>query len=146
MTSKKDPRRKRLLIDPQFQAVFACYAAILTIIMVPVFFLGNIYFFRLFEQKVNSLNLPNGTEILEFAERQQKLMVVVFIGATILAVLINVIVSYIISNRIAGSMYRLRTSMNQADNFANAQRIEPRKADFFQEVTKAYNQLLDRSR
>lgn len=140
----KSFRRKRLLINPQFQAVFALYAAITTLLMVPIFVAANYYFFNLFANKAHSLGLPPEHKLLEFVEQQQTFMVVVFIMATCLALFINVISSYIFSNRIAGSMYRLTTVMNQAMDAETANKIHPRKFDFFKEVLEAYNQLIDR--
>jgi hypothetical protein len=131
------PRRKRLLINPRFQAVFALYAILTTFVMVPIFVAANYYFFNLFAMKANSLGLPADHQLLQFVERQQKLMVVVFILATGLATMINVTLSYIFSNRIAGSMYRLTTTMNRSMNALNADKIHARKFDFFKEVYEA---------
>ncbi len=145
MRSQESPRRKRLVIDPHFQAVFALYAVITTVVMVPVFLAANSYFFSLFASKAEAMGLPQDAELLNFVQRQQTLMIVVFICATILAIVINVIASYIFSNRIAGSMFRLKAALSQAKDFESAKKINPRKFDFFQDVTEAYNQLLDRS-
>lgn len=75
----KVPRRKRLLINPQFQALFALYAVVTTLLMVPIFFAVNYYFFNLFSAYALSLGLPPNHEILQFAARQQTLLVVVFL-------------------------------------------------------------------
>jgi hypothetical protein len=140
------PRRKRLLINLKFQALFALYAVVTTLIMVPFFVVANYYFFNRFDEKASAIGLPPSHEIVQFVKRQQTLMVVVFIFATVFVILVNMIVSYIVSNRIAGSMYRLTTAMNQANDIASAEKIHPRRHDFFTEVLEAYNQLLDRSR
>ncbi|MGZ3723945.1 MAG: hypothetical protein ACXVA9_13470 [Bdellovibrionales bacterium] len=140
------PRRKRLLINPQFQAVFALYAIVTTLLMVPIFIAGNFYFFNLFSTKAHMLGLPPEHELLQFVDRQQTLMVVVFILGTFVAVSMNVVFSYMFSNRIAGSLYRLTTVMNQTMDVASANKIHSRKFDFFTDVYEAYNQLLDRLR
>jgi len=142
----KNVRRKRLLINPQFQAIFAMYAVVTTLAMVPLFMVANFYFFTLFKGKAASLGLPPEHELVQFAERQQTLMIAVFIGATLLAVAINLVISYVFSNRIAGSMYRLTTEFNQTQHLSQASPIQPRQKDYFTEVTEAYNRLLERSR
>lgn len=144
-TPAESLRRKRLLIDPMFQGVFALYAVISTIVLVPIFIAANFYFFNLFVAKARSLGLGDDHELFAFVDRQRSLIVVVFFAGTLLAIFINVVASYIFSNRIAGAMYRLRTEMAQARDWRSAQRIVPRKLDFFKDVTEAYNQLLERS-
>lgn len=146
IAKSRSPRRKRLLINPQFQAVFALYAVVTTLLMVPIFIAANFYFFNLFSSKAQSLGLAPEHELLQFVERQHSLMIVVFIFATFVAIMMNVVFSYIFSNRIAGSLYRLTTEMNQTMDIAHASKINARKFDFFKDVYAAYNQLLDRLR
>jgi len=138
-------RRKRLLINPQFQGRFALFAIVTTLLMVPIFIVANYYFFNLFAEKSRALGLPADHELMLFVERQQKLMALVFIGATLLAILINVVSSYFFSHRIAGSIFRLTSSMNQATDIRSAKTIQPRDEDFFQETHEAYNRLIERS-
>src|SRR4051812_20214248 len=114
--SKQPTRRKRLLINPRFQASFALYAIVATLLMVPLFFFANYYFFNVFAEKVLALGLSENQELLQFAERQEVLMRLSFTFATLLAMAINVIAAYVFSNRIAGSMYRLTNEMNQVMN------------------------------
>lgn len=140
----RTPSRKRLLVNPRFQALFALYAIGTTLLMVPIFIAANFYFFHIFFSKARLVGLPPDHELLQFVERQQMLMIAVFFGLTILAVLVNVVFSYIVSNRIAGSLYRLLTIMNQVTDIEGARKIQPRKWDCFQDLYKAYNQLVDR--
>lgn len=137
-------RRKRLLINPAFQGLFALYAVVTTLVMVPIFVAANFYFFNLFSVKARALGLPDEHELMQFVERQQTLVVVVFILATVLALVLNVILSYIFSNRIAGSLYRLKVVMNQTTDIESARKIHARKVDFFKDLYEAYNSLIDR--
>ena len=141
---KQPARRKRLLINPAFQASFAVYAIVATLLMVPLFIFANYYFFNLFAQKALALGLPENHELLLFAERQEVLMRFAFLIATVVAIAINVIGAYIFSNRIAGSMYRLTNEMNQVMDLKGANPIGYRKKDHFGEVYEAYNQMLVR--
>jgi len=144
--NKKTPRRKRLLISPRFQTLVAVHAVITTLLIVPIFFVVEFYFFNLFILKAQAAGLPPEHELIQFMDRQRSLMVVLLCIATLLGILINLICSYIFSNRIAGSMYRLTTSFNQTLDIAHAEPIQSRKWDFFSEVFEAYNRLLERSR
>lgn len=136
--------RRRLLINPKFQTAFAVYAVISTLLLVPFFLVANSYFFDLFAKKAASLGLAPDHELVQFMDRQQALLVVVFLGFTILMVLVNIVVSYILSNRIAGSLYRVTNVMNQTTDLNNAGKAHPRNKDFFNEVLVAYNSLIDR--
>lgn len=144
--AEEKARRRRLLIDPAFQGMFAVYAVATTLIMVPLFLAANFYFFNLFAHKAQSVGLPPEHELLLFVERQRTLMIVVFLLSTTLALMINVVFSYIFSNRIAGSLYRLKSVMNQTNDLAQAKEVVPRDADFFKDLYSAYNQLLERFR
>jgi hypothetical protein len=140
----KAPRRKRLLINPLFQAVFALYTFATTLLMVPIFFAANFYFIHKFAETAEKLGLAPDNQLLQFVRHQQTLMTVVFIVATALALFINIVFSFIFSNRISGSIYRLTSEMNQTDDLNTARKINARKFDFFQETFLAYNQLMDR--
>ncbi len=140
----KTPQRRRLLISPKFQGVFALYTLATTLYMIPIFIAANYYFFNLFARKAQSLGLPPEHELMRFVDSQQVLIVVVFVGVTAVVLSANLVLSYIFSNRIVGSLYRLTNGMNQANDLATATKVQPREADFFQEVLMAYNHFLDR--
>lgn len=142
--SESRSHRRRLLINPKFQMTFALYAIVSTLMLAPFFIAVNWYFFNLFANKARSLGLGPDHELLQFVDSQQVLIVVVFIGVTFLAIMVNLVISYMISNRIAGSLYRLTYIMNQTTDLSAAEKAHPRKYGFFNEVLVAYNQLLDR--
>jgi hypothetical protein len=138
-------RRKRLLVDPKFQALFAIYTVATTVIVLPIFIAVDLYFFNLFAFKAREIGIPADSELFNFVGRQQLLIFFVFSGASLLAIVFNVFVSYVVSNKIAGTMYRLKNAFNQAEDLKSAKKITPRKFDFFRDVVDAYNALVDRS-
>lgn len=139
--------RRRLLINPRFQTVFALYAISTTLFMAPYFIVANYYFFNLFAKKAQSLGYGPEHELVKFVDSQQVLLVVAFIVVMMIALSVNLVVSYIISNRIAGSLYRLTYIINQTTDLATAEKAHPRsKYDFFNDLLIAYNNLLDRLR
>ncbi len=138
--------RKKLLIEPKFQIWFITYTAGIAFVVSTIFYLSVCYFFKAFAEKGVSLQLPSDHIFFAFLQEQRLVMDYIF-GVTVLcSFIVTLIYGLIISNRIAGPLYRLKMYLR---DWASGDRSRPltfRERDHFKELADVVNDCLNKKK
>src|SRR4051812_16040070 len=106
-------KRNRYLIDPKFQLGFMKKAITAALAVIFVLFAANWYFFWKFRTLGLALQLPPEHVYFQFIQRQMTMMGVIFLVTALVVLLVIVMGGLILSNRIAGPIYRICTSVQE---------------------------------
>ena len=142
MDPKKQRSKRTLLIIPSFQGRLIILIVLLGFVC--AVFNGNLYYSYVddsydFILKYSSLS----QELID--ERHRDLLVFgVLLGlATLLITLVIAIWALVVTHRAAGAIYRIKKVMEEIGSGNVKARISLRKKDDFQDLAKAFNQLMD---
>ena len=132
-------KRKVLLINPKFQLQFMAWAAVLAVMLISIFHLAHLWFFRNLREQALRAGLPDSHVFFQFIQDRQAEMNTITI-ATFLVVAVTIgIVGLLLSHRIAGPMYRLRKHLEESARLGANRPLKFRDGDYFQEIPEAYN-------
>ncbi len=142
---KAEHKRKILWINPQFQSKFIFLTLVTTLVIIAVGLLSNWFFVWKFIQFGKTFGLPEGHDYFKFIYKQQATLNLIFLGSSILIMIASSIYGLVMSNKIAGPIYRIQRDLERRALGQAVDRVEVRKGDFFQELTVAINAVLLRS-
>lgn len=71
-------------------------------------------------------------------------MDLIFLGATLVSLIIITIGAYIISNKVSGPLYRLREELKKMNANGDIHSIKFRKGDYILDIQDEFNKLSDK--
>jgi len=141
----KASRRKILLINPKFQLTMIGFNVGLAAIAIILLYLENTFVFARFTG-TNLPELRTDPILMELLREDQQKMNIAF-GITAGIVLIALSIGgLILSNRVAGPLYRLRRHMDDIASGKIDTDVKFREKDFFPELANSFNKVLERFR
>ena len=139
-------RRKKLLINREFQIPFLAYTSGICLVILAIFFAANQYFFWKFTQQGLSLGLPPNHTFFVFLGQQKMTMNIIYIVSALLVITATAYYGLYLSNRVAGPLYRLQMHLR---NWMAGDRntvLRFRKNDFFQDIAISVDDALNESK
>ena len=113
-------QRKSLFVASKFQIFFIVYSIVVS--MVPVLMLNLARFFTLPESSTG--------------------MMLMVWGLTVSILVLLFLTSYVLSNRLAGPIYRIQKHVDLVVSGQTQEKIKLREGDFFIELADSVNQLI----
>jgi hypothetical protein len=136
---------KKFLINSEFQIPFIASLLLISIVSMSIIYLANDYFFHVYIQKGQLLNLPPDHPYFLMIHEQKQFMTKVFIAVAICISNIAILWGLFYSHKIAGPLFRLQSYFKNAaiDSVELKNKIYFRDDDFFQEVPDSINRYID---
>jgi uncharacterized paraquat-inducible protein A len=135
-------KRKKLLINPEFQLSFLTYTLGIAATILVVFFGANRFFFWRFKQKGIDIGLPADHVFFRFINEQQWNMDLIFLVTAVIALAALIFYGLYLSNRIAGPIYHLETHLQKRLSGEKTPALKFRTKDYFKELEDPVNRLL----
>jgi methyl-accepting chemotaxis protein len=132
-------RRNVLLINPQFQFRFMLYVVSFLLALSFIYPLVIDGLFDHFTRLLVERGMSSDLQTIQ-STRQDVFWLLIGVQGTFL--LLASFVSFFISHRIAGPIYKLKQTMDAAREGAINRNLVFRKKDHFQEITESYNALM----
>ncbi len=142
MSTPNVSRRRKFLINPEFQLRFLGYVLGIAVITILVFFVAKLVFFQQVQQYLLSIGMPPEHMVFRFISKQSVRMNWIFAAAALIESTLLTVWGLMISNRIAGPLYRLHREMISIADGSKNRIVSVREKDFFQEMAQAFNQVL----
>ena len=136
--------RRIYLINPSFQMRFIGFMAVIALITVLVFYASNLLFFYNFIKIGQDLNFPPDHPFFRFIAEQKRIMTWIFGLTSGLALVTIVVGGLMLSNRVAGPLYRFRTHLERIAESGAFDEVTFRKGDFFPELAQTFNRYMKR--
>ncbi len=141
---KKQINRK-LIINKEFQYKFGLYLIVPVMVSLSIFWIGLELFFRRMTELGQTSSLPEGHPFYVFIQIQKTDLSQSVIVAGVLISLVMLIWGFFVSRRIVGPIKKLQLHLDAIKNQSDLEReLEFRKADFFQEIPTALNDMVKR--
>jgi len=136
---------KKFLINTDFQIQFIASILLISIVSMSIIYLANDYFFHVYMQKGQLMDLPPDHPYFLMIHEQKRFMTKVFIAVAFSISSVGVLWGLFYSHKIAGPLFRLQQFFNKAaeDNTELKNKIYFRDNDFFQEVPESINRYID---
>lgn len=134
--------RKTLLINRKFQLTFLGYMLIMAAVTIAIIYASNTYFFWMFVELGQSMNLPADHAFFQFLTEQRNSMNWVFLVTALIVMGAMIVGGLILSHRVAGPLHRLDRHMKKVARGSETHEVRFRKGDFFQELARSYNEQL----
>lgn len=135
--------RRVFLINKPFQYSILGWFSLLSFILIFIFYSTIWYFFYKLKQDAIAVGLPPGHVFFTFVSEQKLLIDKVFILSSIAALLVTLMGGLILSNKVAGPLYRLTKHLN-GHTKESVTPVKFRKGDYFLEIQEAFNNFLKR--
>lgn len=141
----KSNRRKKLLINPDFQIKFMTNLMALNLVVCTVFYMAHTYFFWHGREMGRAIPLPPQHVYFLFINEQQRIMNI--ISLVTMGVISALILSFglLFSHRIAGPIYRLKKYLKEKASGKEKGELFFREHDYFPEVADAVNDYIKHS-
>lgn len=136
-------RRKKILINPEFQLKLINRVVYLFTFTLITFYSVNYYFFYQLKQKGVIAGLSLNSDYFLFIDNTFKQFNIFFIFTAIFLILIIYYFGLAISHKIAGPLYNIDNACKKMIQEKRTIKITLRKDDYFQEHAECINQLLD---
>jgi len=130
-------KRTKYFVNKQFQGTFIGFNLILTTALIILLFLENkLLINRIF----HTVNMDGGLD----PHSVSKYITVLFLGTTITFFCLMWAGGLILSNRVAGPLFRLKKHMRDTIDGAESRPVKFREGDYFQDIAETYNELLEK--
>jgi hypothetical protein len=138
------PRKfKNMLINPRFQLKFlGWFMGLFLFITTTLYSTTFLFYYRLKEKALN-VGIPNGHIFFKFLGDQKQDLDQLFIGLCVINFFIFIGVTFFVSHRIAGPIFKLKKMLLE-DN-PDSEDFKLRETDFFQELAPLIKTLKDKS-
>ena len=141
---KKQIQRK-LIINKEFQYKFGLYLIVPVVVSLSIFWIGLELFFRKMVELGQASSLPEGHDFYRFIQIQKTDLSQSILVAGVLISLVMLIWGFYVSRRIVGPIKKLQIHLDAIKNQSDLDKeLEFRKADFFQEIPVALNNMVKR--
>lgn len=138
----KSIRRRQFLVNPKFQLTFIGFNLILALVAVFIFYLENVYLYKLFLD-TESPEMKLDPIIVQIAEEHFSRFKMVFLATSAAVFAAMFAGGLILSNRVAGPVYRLHKHLTAVVNGETKEDVKFRDKDFFPELAVVVNRLLE---
>ncbi|MCX6112043.1 MAG: hypothetical protein NTY22_01985 [Proteobacteria bacterium] len=138
-------KREIFLVDASTQFKYAILLGVIGLVVSVV--VGAIFYNYMFAQDRILLlsGLNQSEEIVAFFVQQQKLLFVKLVAVSVIITLFMFLIGLIFSNRIAGSIFSIRRTLNEISVTGDlAIRFRIRKKDEFQDLVYDLNRVMER--
>lgn len=143
MDNKKITRK--LIINKEFQYKFGLYLILPVVVSLSIFWISLELFFRRMQELGQDSSLPEGHPFYTFIKIQKTDLSQSILVAGLLISIVMLIWGFYISRRIVGPIKKLQLHLDSIQNQDDLKNeLEFRKADFFQEIPKALNDMAQR--
>lgn len=157
MNKSEQPRRQSYLVHPQFQVRLIVFLLVMAFAVMGIFTFSYLYLFDQLQSLGPILALPSGHPYYQFVadKRVTLFALVAWTGASVVVLL--VLSGIIFSHWAAGPIRKLERAMQDLngrfergqrdfDAAADLMHIRFRRYDFFSELSREYNRLLENIR
>lgn len=134
-------RRRRYLIQPKFQLTLIAFNAILAALTIIIFYAQNIAAFTELSG-ADIEELQANEYIQEVIQEEETKLRRIFSLTSLVVLFLMVVGGLILSNRVAGPIYRMQTHMKDLLDGKDVGPIKFRDKDFFLELAEQYNEVL----
>jgi sensor histidine kinase YesM len=144
MAERKSYERKlkNLLLNPQFQIKLLSYFIGLFLLTTLSLYSTTFLFFWRLKEKALSVGIPDGHVFYRFIDGQKMDLDVIFLLLTIFNLLLLVGTGFVVSHRIAGTFYKIKTYLKEINSESDEFRL--REKDFFKDIEPVINELKDK--
>ena len=137
--------KRKLIINKEFQYKFGLYLIVPVVVSLSIFWIGLELFFRRMTELGQMSSLPEGHPFYVFNQIQKKDLSESVLVAGVLISLVMLIWGLYVSRRIVGPIKKLQLHLDAIKNQSDLEKeLEFRKADFFQEIPVALNDMAKR--
>ena len=140
----KRNQRKKLLINRRFQLSFLLYTCGISIVIFLFCYISNHLFLWNFDKMGSEAGLPRSHPFYTLLERQSAFLDLTYIVTAVLILITLTVYGLYLSNRIAGSIYRLESFLKGRLQGKSEGAFRFRKNDYFQELEQPINELVER--
>lgn len=136
---------KSLLINKEFQLTFI----ILNGVLLTLLTLGYALAIYLFFDNFFTLGLENGLSedhiFFQFISKQRTDIFIFFTITYISSLILFLYISFKISHKVAGPLYRLNEHLKEVVETGSLKEIKFRKGDYFMEIQDNFNKMVERT-
>jgi hypothetical protein len=132
-------RRTIYFTNPRFQLSFLSYVLAMVFTVIAIFYASNMYFFFKFAAKGKEIGLPPQHVFFKFLHEQQHSMDIIFLISALFCFLLVICIGFFISNRVAGSMYRMEDHLRKMTTKGDYVDLKFRRSDYFHELADSLN-------
>jgi hypothetical protein len=142
--NEPSPRKfQNMLINPRFQLKFlGWFVGLFLFINATLYSTTFLFYYRLKEKALN-VGIPDGHVFFKFLGDQKQDLDQLFIGLSVVNFFILIGVTFLISHRIAGPIFKLKKMLGEAN--PDSEEFKLRETDFFQELAPLIKTLKDKS-
>lgn len=134
--------RKTLLINKKFQLSIISWFSILAILITATFYLSITLFFNEMAGQAVEAGFPPGHVFFRFLGEQQSMLNKLFLGCSLVAILLIMGGGLWLSHQVAGPLYRLVKHMKEHGKSSETPPVKFRKGDYFPEIEEAFNEFI----
>lgn len=138
-----DNRRKKYLLNPNFQLKLMGYFMALSFAMITIFYGSVLFFFWKFHDMGVELGLQESHVFFRFLAQQKSQMNWIFLATSIIGAIALTVGGLVLSHKIAGPIHRLCTWLDEKRNGKQSEPLKFREGDFFPEIESHVNELVD---
>lgn len=135
-------RRKQLLINPKLQLTMIGFNIALALIMIVIFYIENRYLFAKFTG-VDTPEMQVDPIVMELVKTETTRMNLIFAATSVTVIAAMVIGGLILSNRVAGPIYRLMKHIDEILAGKHTNNVKFRDKDFFLDLSHSFNKLME---
>lgn len=133
-------KRKKLLINPDFQLKIMGWLTGLALAPICIFFGAHYYFFWKLRKLGKDIQLDSDHIYFRFIEGQSQDLFLIFIMCAVLTIVIASVIGLLLSHRIAGPIHRLKGHLTSLGQGQEVQDLSFRKGDYFTELPPIVNE------
>lgn len=137
---KKTNQRKSLFVNPQLQRGFLIYTMFSSLAVGVIYFFSLRYFLSSFQARGAEIGLSDDHIFFRFLADQQSVLDTVFAVSTLLILAYLVVSGLVMSNRIAGPIFRLEQYLREVREGKNVAPLKYREKDYFSTLAEEVNQ------
>lgn len=139
--------RKQWLVEGNLQWDIVKFVVALGVVLNLLFFTAiYIYFSELNSQAID-LGVSSGNSFFNFIYEEQFHLISMVAVTSLISMVIACVLAIYLSNRIAGPVYRIKKELSRISNSTSGElKISIREDDYFQDLVKDLNQVLQQKK
>lgn len=135
--------RASLLINKPFQIRFIFYSIFLVVLVAVIVAGSNLYFFQGLLDEAAKVGVGNADPFYQYLLDTRQRLVVASVVASLLIGVVIIIMSLLLSHRVAGPIYHLVTYLQKKRDGEIQGPLQFRDKDFFPELASSLNQYIE---
>ncbi len=135
-------RRRQYLINPKFQLTLIAFFSVLALAAIVVYYAENLFLLTRLSGNTETEEILNDPVIREIIAEERGKMQLIFSLTSGVVLFMMVFGGLILSNRVAGPLFRLQKHMKEIMSGETKRKVAFREKDFFPELAETYNELL----